>query len=293
MKRSSIILLMIAVVASLFIACSNESAIDKFNEDSTAKVVIAQGSAKAIQAAGNDESFAVEDLYWFYTAVKTSGSFVTGQKTQFVPVKGTAENPQKGLVESSLGSFSKGGWTFVFKGYHSVPEEFDYDHLADDADAVYYAVNEIVLTADLQMTVELKEANGMPDAGFRISGISINGLQLYDPASCNLYVISGTQMPQSFNPSASIISPVAGLYDSQIGSVSFANADLKAMAIGTHNLLFVVTSVDANHQQKVVGYEPLTLLVKKGVQQVVSGTIDMDNALATITVTEYTEAEVI
>lgn len=287
MKKVSIIFLLTAMIASLFVACNNEAPVSNFNQDKTAQVSVIADMEKALQATGNDESYAVEDLYWFYTATKTSGAFVTGQKLQFTPVKGTAENPEKGLVNSSLGSYSLGGWTFVFKGYHDIPEEFNYNHFEEDLDAAYYAINQVVLTGDLSLTVELCESEGMPEAGFTVSGISISATDLYNPAGCNLYIIEGTQMPQAFDPEASIISPIQGVYDSQAGTVTFSSPSLKGMAVGNHNLLFVVTSSDAAHHGNVVGYEPLALLVKKGVQQVVSGTIDMDNDLSDISVIAY------
>ena len=79
MKKVGVIFLLIAMIASLFVACNNEAPVSNFNQDKTAQVSVTAGMEKALQATGNDESYAVEDLYWFYTATKTSGAFVTGQ----------------------------------------------------------------------------------------------------------------------------------------------------------------------------------------------------------------------
>ena len=293
MKKIITAFLLAAMAASLFVGCSNDIAPTKNQEelkDSTAKIVIANGSMKEIEATGNDESYAVEDLYWFYTAVKTSGSFITGQKTGFYPVKGTEQEPQKGLADSDLGEFSKGGWRFVFKGYHDIPEEFDYEDLETDTDAAYYAISQVNLTGDLALEIELHECDGMPPAGFRITNISLAASELYDPENCLLYVINGTYVPAHLTPEDSIITPILGWYDEFNDTVVFLDEELITLPVGIYNLLFVATSPDALQDHNVIGCEPLTLVVKKGVQQMVSGTIGLDNDMSDITVSTYTYA---
>ncbi len=306
MKKFIPILLLVCITASLFVSCSNDVTTEDIaqqNTDITAKVVI--GNAKALEAVGNEDSYAVDELYWFYLAEKTSGPFITGEKREIyypaLPYEVDEQTGEmtltRGLEGADLGEFSKGGWKFQFKGFHDNP--FVWNELeerwvpvegmleeseltTDDPNAAYYALENINLTGDLAMSVSLKECDGLPAAGFKIGDIIFDGTVLDNPGHSMLFVVEGNVIPNPLTPASSIIEPVYGQFDNV--NIHFSMDTLKEMSVGTHNLLFVVTSQDAQHGSYVVGSEPLTLVVKKGVQQTIGGEIDSDDDTANITV---------
>ncbi len=124
MKRGFFIILVLALVAGLFISCSNEA-----NED-LAYVEFSAGDGRSLvngvsmtDDLGN--AYPVSGVYWYYTAKKTDDSRGTVGSTLKTGSTGDAledHNPvlvyADGGLSGSVGPFSPGLWSFKLYGYN-------------------------------------------------------------------------------------------------------------------------------------------------------------------------------
>lgn len=108
MKKLLIVMMTVLLISALFISCSNE-----VEKDTLGKVSISFDEAKDISSSMASSIKPVSALKWYYTAVKTSGLYASGQKTELTKI-------EAGLVEgTSLGDFSTGNWEFSFYGFNA------------------------------------------------------------------------------------------------------------------------------------------------------------------------------
>ena len=153
MKRSLFIAIVVLLMAALFVSCNAEKSL----EDQLVEVTIA-GETRALSAVGNFDATTatVAELEWYYTAVKTSGYYRTGEHTTLTPVKSGV-----GLANATLGDangkMSVGGWDFCFYGYiaGTIPA-------ADPkANAVYYQEGlHKTISGNIALEVSLTRGNG-------------------------------------------------------------------------------------------------------------------------------------
>ena len=147
MKKSSIFILTLSIILTLFVAvaCSNETAVV---EDQLAYVSFGKSGSRAF-TTGLSNAPGKDDLFWTYTATKTDGKLNTGAGTQNIT--------GKGISNKQVGPFSVGTWQFTLKGY------------AEDTHAtlVYDGTSDIVtLTAgtnnaiDVNVVYQPKGGNG-------------------------------------------------------------------------------------------------------------------------------------
>ena len=74
MKRSLFIAIVVLLMAALFVSCNAE----KSMEDELVEVRIAADDTRALSATGTMDADIVGNLYWYYSATKTSGPYTTG-----------------------------------------------------------------------------------------------------------------------------------------------------------------------------------------------------------------------
>ncbi len=265
------------MVGGLFISCSND--VRQTESRHSISVSVAQEKELATDAA-ELKQVAVDDLYWYYSATKTSGAFIHGE-TAFKPVK-TADNAAAvGLTGAELGQFSNGDWDFVFKAYFEPIEESDFSGTAE-VDPVYTTTAEVELEEDYELTLYLEEGDAMPGNGFKFTeGVTFYGANLADPTVARLYVYEGE------NLIAGPIEPEdSGALDND-GNLTFVSEDSYDLSVGTHDLTFKVTVPGENETLVEVGSEPVKVIVGKGVTQTLSGPIADDDAHAVVTVDGY------
>lgn len=122
--RKSLVLMMIlvSIITFAFVSCDASTAP---KSDILGEIIIADSQSRGISVTVNN-TVNVDELYWYYKAVKNGGDiFNTGATDGFVPVKtvsNTDSTAAQGLSEANLGLFSYGNWTFTFYG---VKEKID------------------------------------------------------------------------------------------------------------------------------------------------------------------------
>ncbi len=254
------------LVGGLFISCNSEMK----QSDTLSGISVSVASEKAIATNGSTlNAINIENLYWYYSATKTSGHFIYGA-TDFTEVK-----DEPGLANSNLGDFSNGGWTFVFKGYLNEVESFS------DASPVYECTTDINLTANLNLELVLSEGAGMPGNGFGIGTIGLPAQDLANPLTSKLYVYEGENL---------LLGPL-GTFETegidQDGKVHFTTDEKITLSLGAHTLTFKATSVDLDQDEVVVGTEDILINVAKGVTQTLGGSFGSGDLQSTITVTAF------
>ena len=86
MKKTIVILLVLSIVGMMFMSCNNEMG-PKQETDRKVKISVSLAKERELATdAAELTELDVEDLYWYYSAEKTSGPFVYG-KTSCSPVK--------------------------------------------------------------------------------------------------------------------------------------------------------------------------------------------------------------
>ena len=198
MKKT--VLLFMMFLALLF-SCSEDTGMsgESEAEDVTTSVqinlVTSRDSELDVTEGGYDEK-TTDELYWTYTAVKTSGGFSTGESEEDedgelirTPLNGYDEdgNPLMGIPSGTFGSFSYGSWIFNIEAYYLDDDGNEvtfYDGV--DSEAVLSSSNNLV-----SCTVTLREASEK-DTGTLI----IYGIDVYkyddDPSSAETFDFSNT-----------------------------------------------------------------------------------------------------
>ncbi len=262
------------IVGSLFISCNSEMK----QTDTKSIVSVSVAQEKAMSTDGNElNAVDVDDLYWYYSATKTSGAFVHGQ-TAFKPVKTSNNEAVVGLTNAQLGQFSNGDWDFVFKAYFEAIEESEFA----TAEAVYTTSASFNLTENKNLVLYLEEGDAMPGNGFKFTeGVTFYGANLADPTVARLYVYEGENL---------IAGPIEpqnnGALDNN-GYLTFVSEDSYSLSVGEHTLTFKVTVPGEGETLVEVGSEPILINVGKGVTQTLSGPIADDDAHALVTVENY------
>ncbi len=254
------------LVGGLLMSCNSEMK----QSDTLSGISVSVASDKAIETNSSQlNAINIENLYWYYSATKTSGYFIYGA-TDFTAVKDGA-----GLANSDLGNFSNGGWTFVFKGYLNEVESFS------DASPVYECTTNINLTANLNLELVLSEGEGMPGNGFGIGTVELPAQDLANPLTSKLYVYEGENL---------LLGPL-GTFETegidQDGKVHFTTDEKITLSLGAHTLTFKATSVDLNQNEVEVGTEDILINVAKGVTQTLGGSFGSGDLQSTITVTAF------
>ncbi len=262
------------IVGSLFISCNSEMK----QTDTKSSVSVSVANEKEIATDANTLNVVnVDDLYWYYSATKTSGAFVHGQ-TAFKPVKTSDNAAAVGLTNAELGQFSNGDWDFVFKAYFEAIEESEFA----TAEAVYTTSASFNLTENKNLVLYLEEGDAMPGNGFKFTeGVTFYAANLEDPTVARLYVYEGE------NLIAGPIEPEdSGALDND-GYLTFVSEDSYSLPVGEHTLTFKVTVPGEGEALVEVGSEPILINVGKGVTQTLSGPIADDDAHALVTVENY------
>ncbi len=277
MKKTIVILLALSLVGMMFMSCSNDLGSNN-GTDRRANVSVSVALEKDLETnSAQLTELNVEDLYWYYSATKTSGPFVYG-KTSCSPVKTEDSAAVPGLSESELGEFSLGGWKFVFKGFL---EAIDTTKFAT-ADAVYTTETTFTLEEDgLNLTLYLEEGEGMPGNGIQISeGLKYYAKDLADPSAAKLYIYEGGTLL------AGPITPQSNGELDDDGNITFISEDAIDLPVGTHDITVKITVPEGTAEVEI-GSAPIHIEVGKGVTQTISGTISADDEQSNITVSGY------
>ena len=164
MKRSLLIAIAVLLIAALFVGCNA----DKIEEDQLVEVTISADEARGLSATGTS-NIDVDDLDWYYTAIKTSGYFRTGEHAELTLID-TASGISGASIGDDYGKMSTGGWVFCFYGYvkDTVPA-------ADPkANAIFYQENlRKTITSNISLEISLSRGAGeiTPVAKFEDSGL--------------------------------------------------------------------------------------------------------------------------
>lgn len=117
MKKCFFVLLAILIVAGLFVSCSADVPANAGVSKDVAYVTFDNSNSKGLTPGVTPaDAPKVDDLYWYYQAIKATGSVYEGQKDSWTRV-----NSGKGL-SGTIGPFSVGEWYFALVGIESNSE---------------------------------------------------------------------------------------------------------------------------------------------------------------------------
>lgn len=145
----------------LFVSCSGETAVPDDRGD-VAYIKFGEDITRGSSFSASVSPAMYDNLYWFYTAKKTSGDGLTGDTgNDIAAVKssgaGTGAAPGKGIVFSGsnecLGPFSQGEWTFTLKAYS------DYKTSVTEGDSGYTATTVLYNNGENLGTIFLSDAD--------------------------------------------------------------------------------------------------------------------------------------
>lgn len=120
MKKGLLLVLAVLLVAGLFVSCNSDvSANAGASSKDYAYVTFDKASASKSVSPTVDPADApsIDDLYWYYQAIKASGTVHEGQTSGWTRVKSSG----KGL-SGTIGPFSVGEWYFALAGITSESE---------------------------------------------------------------------------------------------------------------------------------------------------------------------------
>ncbi len=144
-------LVLVAVALGFFVSCNAETAVP--SED-YAYIRFGEVSQRGSSFSASYETEKYADLYWFYTATKSTSDGTTGSTgDDIAAVRTTSGNsvaPGKGIVFADgecLGPFSQGEWTFTLKAYK------DYKAAAEEG---YTSTKVLYNNGEKEMTIYLK-----------------------------------------------------------------------------------------------------------------------------------------
>ena len=252
-------------IVGLLASCNNEVTNQNLGQaqDKTAKVVVTDAAAKDLIADGDSPSVVVDNLYWYYIALKTDGAFITGQKTELTPVKG--ENVP-GLTGADLGSFSKGGWVFHFVGFADVydPEDEQLPVYTDGGGTV------VTVNSDTSLAITLYKGQGMPGTGIEADEILFLTSQFNVDAGFRMKVYDGDALIYD------TVEFVEQQTEEEIRFVAFG-FDFIELDVGAHLLTFEVYTPNISYSGPIVkvGEDELLLIVGQGVTYEISGFINV------------------
>ena len=252
-------------IVGLLASCNNEVTNQNLGQaqDKTAKVMVTDAAAKDLIADGDSPSVVVDNLYWYYIALKTDGAFITGQKTELTPVKG--ENVP-GLTGADLGSFSKGGWVFHFVGFADVydPEDEQLPVYTDGGGTV------VTVNSDTSLAITLYKGQGMPGTGIEADEILFLTSQFNVDAGFRMKVYDGDALIYD------TVEFVEQQTEEEIRFVAFG-FDFIELDVGAHLLTFEVYTPNISYSGPIVkvGEDELLLIVGQGVTYEISGFINV------------------
>lgn len=258
MKRSLLITIVVLLMAALFVSCNA----NKVEEDQLFEVTV-DGGSRALSLSGTFEADA-ENLYWYYTATKTSGMFNNGTQTW------KAVKAGKGLANTSLGDFSKGGWSFSFYGFTAEqatkPEN-------PSTVAVFYQEG---LTQTIYQAVVLNVTLARGTGALAAAEVSFAQMIKYAAAGASfgandvvtLKVYDGTDLKVT----------KTGAIDSESNkyAFTFATTDTFTVADGAHTLHFVVYDQIDNDEPYIIGQSDITFTAKNGMKYVINDVSGID-----------------
>ena len=256
MKRSLFITIVVLLMAALFVSCNSDKAV----EDQLFEVTI-DGGARGLSATGT-VSIDVDNLYWYYTATKTSGLFRTGETDGLTPVKTSENLPAKGLSAANLGTFSKGGWNFCFYGYAE----------ADPTTAPVFLQEDLAQTVSGTTTLQLTLERG---AAVLDASVSFAGITWKIPATESNLI--GTLTLEVSSTGMDTVEYGADPWNATTGIASFTGS-YALPGTGDKTLTFSVfntyTTANGTTLKEKVGEEQITLKVISGIQYTVVNTGD-------------------
>ena len=239
--------------------------------------VFVEGESRTVNAS-MDSSSVVEDLYWYYTAVKADSWFyITGTKESPVPVKGSSATPEKGLKGADLGLFSQGSWSFSFWGFYSPEESSDMDN------AVYFQEGNLVeidAQPSTNISVVLARGTDVRNAGLIFRDLSyLNADKAGSSVALDVFELGS-------DVSVPIVSTDPVTLDSS-GECNFTMpsvSEVPTFSAGVHSLMFVVYEVSGESKGPVIGYYTMEVYSTPGTMISLSGEITPFSAEGTGTI---------
>lgn len=126
MKKTILACLALMVISiCLFVSCNAEQVVPK-NRTDVAYIKFGEEASRGSSFSASVTPKPYKDLYWFYTATKSTGDGLTGAtgSGELAAVRttgsGDSSAPATGIVftsDEALGPFSQGTWTFTLKAY--------------------------------------------------------------------------------------------------------------------------------------------------------------------------------
>jgi len=287
MKRTLLIMMAVVLTGALIVSCSAEIS---GQGDELVNVSIA-GSSKGLSASGTGSETTVEGLYWYYTASKTSGGFFrTGETAVVTPVKTDNGSAASGLMDASLGQFSKGTWTFEFAGFAEALSgtnagASDFDNVTKKPVYTATVSNQEVASA-MSLSLNLEEGDGIVAAKLKVSGVYLEyedtlGEYASNASAIKLFVYADSADNEPLNS----VGFAASYSDNKFTFTdTTAGLDLDS---GSYLLYFAVKSGD-----ETIGEGSLLLTAKRGITYTVTGDVTSLDELYEVTVGEVIETSI-
>lgn len=286
MKKSiGLLMIVMAVISMAFVSCDANTAPQT---DILGEIYLSNDSqSRGITVSGTN-THKVEDLYWYYKAVKNdSGLFNTGVTNGFVPVKKTeAGVAERGLENAKLGLFfSYGNWTFTLRG---VDEPIN-GNTIDDGVVLYQGSQTIDVNKDKNfLNLTLNEGNGLTtEILFDTSeGVYFSHDNITSGMTFSLFV----EDKVNGESKGTINVNEEGIHVED-GKVTFTDITYSApeegIAEGQHVMTFTLTQTGvADNISKVATYE-LVYTVSKGMTYTVSGDLTKAEVTGEVSVGSY------
>ena len=275
MKRSLFIAIVVLLMAALFVSCNADKAV----EDQLFEVTI-DGGARTLQVSGTSTAPEVEQLFWYYSAHKVSGLFRTGE-TSWKAVQSTA-----GISGASLGSFSKGDWTFCFYGFTEPQDATEENPLTNPkATAVYYqeALGQNISQAVVLNITLTKGTLAEATIGFVADGITWTYAKAGAGLNLEMEILDGNTLI-NFGTETNPITRLAGTdVEGSAGSYVFKLNDSLALDAGPHDFKVKVYYIEGTTEE-LVGETPITITAIDGMQYLVSGSVDLTDELKDVSI---------
>ena len=277
MKKVLIIMMAVLLIGALFISCSQQ-----VQEDRLGSVDISFQESRTLDVTVTSDIKPVSDLVWYYTAIKTSGLYATGQKTTLTKIG-------VGLVSGTkLDDFSTGGWKFSFYGFNTESES------SDTENAVYYAKDiEITVVAEQSNPVNIALSVGKIGKGkvvFTGLSVDLSSMILRTGGTLTLNIKQDDFQKATFT-SGEVTGPAS--YSLKSGEETTVTLD--GIDPGTYTYIFSVVYTLGNESVEVAE-EEWQVTVNNGTVVTFEGDVLKTNELADVVIGEVTgetEAEAV
>ena len=250
MKKTIALLLAIALICTLFIGCASEP---ENAQDQQVMAYLDRGDlSRSLNVTNPDYDYkSYDNLYWFYTAVKTDGGFDTGKQPTETPLNGG----NKGLP-NEVGPFSVGAWKFVINAYTDANKTTKY-FSGVETPVILSSKNRVI-----KLNVSLTQAEGSTGT-LLIKNVKFQNKTYEDVPSLDAYKIFVQIDDQEAKEDTN---------KAVVAETGYS----ETLAIGSHKVIVSLKNIAAD---EIVSSETLTIKVQANLTTTIDGSVVGDTTV--------------